>query len=76
MAKQTGTTTTKKTTTTRNTAARTGVTKTGSKTVPMPTQDQIRVRAYEIFLRRNGAPGNPDSDWHQAEQELTAEMSR
>ncbi len=42
----------------------------------MPTEDQIRARAYEIFLRRNGGPGDAHSDWLQAERELKAEMSR
>lgn len=30
----------------------------------------IRRRAYEIFLGRNGGPGDHVSDWIQAEQEL------
>lgn len=30
----------------------------------------IRRRAYEIFLARNGGPGDSVSDWIQAEQEL------
>lgn len=35
-----------------------------------PTADQIRRRAFEIYLARNGLPGTPESDWRQAEQEL------
>ncbi|MBL8877951.1 MAG: DUF2934 domain-containing protein [Phycisphaerales bacterium] len=35
-----------------------------------PTHDEIAVRAYEIFLARNGAPGDPMIDWMQAEREL------
>ncbi len=35
-----------------------------------PMLDQIRKRAYEIYLQRNGLPGTPESDWRQAEQEL------
>jgi hypothetical protein len=31
----------------------------------------IRRRAYEIFLARNGGPGDHVSDWIQAEQELS-----
>ncbi len=42
----------------------------------VPTQDQIRQRAYEIFLRRKGGPGDPHSDWVQAETELKAEFAR
>lgn len=33
----------------------------------------IRRRAYEIFLARNGGPGDHVSDWIQAEQELHRE---
>jgi hypothetical protein len=34
--------------------------------------DLIRRRAYEIFLGRNGGPGDHISDWIQAEQELSS----
>ncbi len=37
-----------------------------------PTEEQIRKRAYEIYLARGNAPGNPDWDWQQAELELRA----
>jgi hypothetical protein len=37
------------------------------------TTDAIAVRAYEIFLARNGSDGDPVSDWLQAERELRAE---
>lgn len=37
-----------------------------------PTEDDIRRRAYEIYLDRNGAPGNAEVDWLQAEMELRA----
>jgi hypothetical protein len=40
-----------------------------------PTEDQIRARAYEIYLRRNGEPGDPAADWAQAERELREELS-
>jgi hypothetical protein len=36
------------------------------------TQRQIAVRAYEIFLGRDGGPGDQLSDWLQAEAELRA----
>ena len=42
---------------------------------PTPTHDQIALRAYHIYLQRNGAPGNPFEDWKQAEQELLAETA-
>jgi hypothetical protein len=31
---------------------------------------EVQRRAYEIYLERNGAPGDPVSDWLQAEREL------
>lgn len=42
----------------------------------LPTDDQIRERAYHIYLARAGAPGNPESDWIQAQRELTANVLR
>lgn len=42
----------------------------------MPTEDEIRARAYQIFLARNGAPGDAHSDWVQAERELMEEFAR
>ena len=35
-----------------------------------PTEAEIRQRAHEIYLARNGAPGNAVLDWLQAECEL------
>lgn len=35
-----------------------------------PTQEQIALRAYQIYLERGGAPGNELEDWTRAEQEL------
>jgi hypothetical protein len=35
-----------------------------------PTQEEIALRAYHIYLERNGAPGNPQEDWIRAEREL------
>lgn len=37
-----------------------------------PTREEIALRAYQIYLSRNGAPGNPFEDWTQAERELLA----
>ena len=34
------------------------------------SKEQIRERAYYIYLERRGYPGNPIDDWHQAEMEL------
>jgi hypothetical protein len=41
-----------------------------------PTQEEIQLRAYQIYLERNGAPGNPFDDWTQAEQELAAKKAK
>jgi hypothetical protein len=38
-----------------------------------PSDDQIRARAYDIFLRRGGRPGDPADDWFSAERELVNE---
>ncbi len=37
-----------------------------------PTEAEIRQRAHEIYLSRDGAPGNPVVDWLEAETELRA----
>jgi len=37
-----------------------------------PTHEEISRRAYEIYLERNGAPGDSHSDWLRAEAELSA----
>lgn len=39
----------------------------------LPFDEQVRVRAYEIFLSRAGAGGtggSPEQDWLQAEEEI------
>lgn len=38
------------------------------------SRDEIARRAYEIFSRRAGVPGDPTADWLQAEQELRDEL--
>jgi len=43
---------------------------------PVATDEQIRRRAYEIYLARGGKPGDPVKDWLQAKQELTARLAR
>jgi hypothetical protein len=35
-----------------------------------PTNEAIQLRAYQIYLERNGAPGDPLADWVRAETEL------
>ena len=36
-----------------------------------PTEEEIAVRAYHIYLERGGGESNPAEDWLQAERELT-----
>jgi hypothetical protein len=35
-------------------------------------EQEIRIRAYEIYLQRGGQPGHELDDWLQAERELTS----
>jgi hypothetical protein len=35
-----------------------------------PSHEEIRLRAYEIYLERGGFPGNELDDWLQAERAL------
>jgi hypothetical protein len=35
-----------------------------------PSHEEIRQRAYEIYLERNGDPGDELDDWLRAEREL------
>lgn len=35
-----------------------------------PTVEEIQLRAYEIYLERHGAAGNPNEDWLRAEREV------
>jgi hypothetical protein len=49
-----------------------------SESAPVITQDQIATRAYYIGERRQrmGWPGDPSSDWIEAEAQLIAEAKR
>lgn len=40
-----------------------------------PTFERIQHRAYEIYLARGATPGDPTSDWLQAERELRESRS-
>ena len=40
------------------------------KKVKLPTEEEIRVKAYQIYLARGCQPGHPTDDWLQAEYEL------
>ena len=35
-----------------------------------PAEEQIRIRAHEIFLQHGGQPGHDLDNWLQAENEL------
>jgi hypothetical protein len=39
-------------------------------TAAAPSEVEVARRAYEIFLDRDGAPGDPVADWLRAEREL------
>lgn len=38
-----------------------------------PTDEEIRRRAYELYVERGGRHGLHDDDWHRAERELRRE---
>ncbi len=40
--------------------------------VPISLEDEIRRRAYEIYLERGGIPGNQNEDWAAAERDVRA----
>ncbi len=46
------------------------VSETSESTRARPTEEEIAVRAYHIYLERGDAEGNPSDDWLQAEREL------
>jgi hypothetical protein len=41
-----------------------------------PTQEEIALRAYHIYLQRAGGPGNELEDWIQAESQLAGENGK
>ena len=42
-------------------------------TLKSPGPEDVALRAYQIYLERAGAPGNPLDDWARAERELLAQ---
>ena len=38
--------------------------------------EDVALRAYQIYLERGGAPGNPLDDWTRAERELLAQNGK
>jgi len=51
-------------------------TKTSRAAKAKPSSEEIALRAYHIYLERNGAPGDPHADWLRAEAELTAKPTK
>jgi hypothetical protein len=45
----------------------------GSAANHRPSEEEIAIRAYEIFISRCATPGNDLDDWLQAERELVEE---
>lgn len=41
-----------------------------------PTEEQIRERAYQLYVQRGCIPGNPIVDWLDAEHQLLLEMAQ
>lgn len=41
-----------------------------------PTHEEIALRAYEIYLEREGAPGDALQDWARAERELLEKSNK
>ena len=57
-------------------AAQRGTTGEGREELPHATREQeIRKRAYEIYLRRGGVSGYELEDWFQAERELPTNLT-
>ena len=42
---------------------------------PEELQTKIAARAYEIYLARNGSPGDATSDWLMAEHEICSSLT-
>jgi len=46
------------------------------KAPPVVTEEQIRRRAYQLYLAHGQKTSDPVKDWLQAERELKAELGR
>ena len=42
----------------------------GELLMPIPNEEEIRIRAYQLYLERGAAHGNDFDDWVTAEKEL------
>jgi len=40
-----------------------------------PSEEEVRIRAFEKYCGRNGEPGDSLNDWIEAERELAEECS-
>ena len=45
-------------------------------TLKSAAPEDIALRAYQIYLERAGAPGNPLEDWTRAERELLSQNGK
>ena len=57
-------------TTGKSLAKRTTKPRSAAPFAPVPTHDDIAMRAYELFLQRGGQHGQDFEDWLAAEREL------
>jgi DUF2934 family protein len=46
------------------------------RSLALTREENIRRRAYEIYLDRGGEPGHDLADWLQAERDLTADQAK
>jgi hypothetical protein len=62
----------------RKTAVKSATGKSGSQQPRStgPTEDEIRLRAYEIYLEHGCPDGEDLGDWFQAEKELTENIRK
>jgi hypothetical protein len=42
----------------------------------LPLEEQIRLRAYELYIKRGDTVASAQDDWLQAEQEILAHQTR
>lgn len=63
-------------TSSRKKAAKPRKPKTTAASIPDPTDEEIRIRAYFIAERRHrfDLPGDADSDWLEAKRQLLSEL--
>jgi hypothetical protein len=38
----------------------------------VPREELVRLRAYQLFIQRNGDRGDAESDWYRAEVEIAS----